>query len=246
MARSGSRRARWVPLAWAAAGVLLLVVMLVWEGDVPEAYGSFRGFLRAHFGPLGVAGALLLLYLEESGLPLPLPGDALLIFLGRQAAGSAAVFVAEWAAVVAVVVAGSSNLFWVSRRWGRRLVGHRLSGAFHLNPDRIARAEGWFRRWGLVAVIFGRHLPGFRIPITVVAGTFGMPYRRFAPSVAVSAVPWAFFWLWLGRTYGRAAGRYVAGHPWLYWLGTAVVVLALGYFAVRIVRALARDDRRAA
>jgi len=235
-----------VPAAWAAAAVLLLVLMIVWEGDVPEAFGAFRGFVRAHFGPLGAAGALLILYLEESGLPLPLPGDGLLIFLGHQAAGSTAAFVAEWAAVVAVVVAGSSNLFWVSRRWGRRLVGHRLSGAFHLNRDRIARAEGWFQRWGLVAVIFGRHLPGFRIPITVVAGTFQMGYRRFAASVAVSAVPWAFFWLWLGRTYGRAAGRYVAGHPWVYWLGTAAVVLALGYFAIRIVRTLGRARESAA
>ena len=39
-----------------------------------------------------------------------------------------------------------------------------------LTPARINRAQGWFERWGPAALVFGRHVPGLRVPLTVGAG----------------------------------------------------------------------------
>ena len=78
-------------------------------------------------------------------------------------------------------------------------------------------AERWFQRWGAPAIIFGRHILGFRIPITVAAGLFAVPYRRvFAPSVAVSTGVWGVFWMALGVIYGRRLSTFLDHHGWLY------------------------------
>lgn len=232
---------RWVTPLAVLAVVAVLALMAVWEGDLPENLGDLTGVVRVHLPALGPVAAIGLLYLEESGLPLPVPGDAIMLYVGR-AAGSWAAWIASWLAIVLVVVAGASNLYLIARRWGSRLLGHRLSSAFHLNPHRVARARSWFDRWGPLAVIFGRHLPGFRIPLTVVAGIFEMPYPHFVASVTISAAPWAAFWLWLGARYGRPAQAYLGQHRWLYWIGSAAVGVVLAYFVVRVVRALQRPD----
>src|SRR5207245_11534114 len=74
----------------------------------------------------------------------------------------------------------------ISRRFGRRLVESSFAEYVHLTPERVARAEQWFKRYGVLAIIFGRHIPGFRIPITVASGIFEVRYPVFAASVAVS------------------------------------------------------------
>src|SRR5712692_1588523 len=46
-------------------------------------------------------------------------------------------------------------------------------------PRRLERAERWFERYGVLAIIFSRHIPGFRVPITVAAGVFKIRYQVF-------------------------------------------------------------------
>ena len=218
-------------LSLLVAAAILAVALL--EGDLTEEFSDLATLGQRAFATLGVPGALALLYIEESGVPLPIPGDAYVVFLGSLAAGSAWKLIAAWLAVIAVVVGGSSNLYLLSRRWGHRLLEHRLAGFLHLDHGRLDRVEGWLRRWGAIAIIFGRHVPGFRIPVTVLAGMFEVPYRVFAPSVAISTAIWAGVWLWLGQRYGRAALHLISGHPWLYVGAAVVVALVVGTLAVR-------------
>jgi membrane-associated protein len=177
---------------------------------------------------------------EESGVPLPVPGDVYVAYLGNLAAGSVPALVAAWLGIIAVIVAGATNLYLLSRRWGHRLVTNRLGAVLHLDPDRVDRIEGWLARWGAVTIILGRHLPGFRIPITVMAGTFEVPYRVFALSVAVSTAVWAGIWLLLGRRFGRVIAHLFFQHRWFYLAAVGLVVLALAYVVVRAWRATAR------
>ncbi len=220
---------------------LLLVAFAVWEGDLPEVFGDLRRVFFHAVHRFGVPGSLALLYIEESGIPLPVPGDVYVVYLGHLAAGSALKWVAAWLAIIVAVVAGSSNLYLVSRRWGHRLVAHRFSAALHLDRRRMGAVQRWLDRWGVIAIIFGRHLPGCRVPITVVAGIFKVPYRTFLPSVAVSTAGWAAFWLWLGARYGRAALRFFGGHSWTYLAVAGFLLLVVTYAVVRVARAPAAD-----
>ena len=115
----------------------------------------------------------------------------------------------------------------------------------HLNPERLARAEGWFKRYGVLAIIFGRHIPGFRVPITVAAGVFGVPYRVFAPSVAVSTAIWAGVMLTLGVKFGPRLAVLLQAHSWVYLIwGAIVVALVAGiYWRQRRAEAEARRSR---
>ena len=216
------------PLALVAILALVLLESDL-AADLAQAAGSGLHAMRR----MTVAGSFVGLYLEESGVPLPVSGDVFVVYLGHHFASSLPRLVAVWLGLIATVVAGSTNLYLVSRRWGRRLAEGRLGLLLHLTPARLAAAERWFGRWGAPAIIFGRHIFGFRVPVTVAAGVFRVPYHVFAISVAVSTAVWAAVWLWLGVVFGHRIAVFLAGHRWAY------ALLALG-LAVGAGAALAR------
>ncbi|TMD68314.1 MAG: hypothetical protein E6I84_01985 [Chloroflexi bacterium] len=165
-------------LAVGLLAIVLLAVGLV-EGDLAEDLTHLGGLVIGLLNRFGAAACLALIYVEESGIPLPVPGDFYVGFMGKLFAASLPSLVGAWLGIVAVVVAGASNLYWISRRWGPALIRQPLvGGLLGLEERRLARASQWFERWGALAIIFGRHLPGFRIPITVIAATLGVPYRH--------------------------------------------------------------------
>jgi membrane-associated protein len=212
------------------------------EGDLPEEFGELASPVNRLLTRFGVPASLFLLYIEESGIPLPVPGDVYVLYLGHVSTGSAGKLIASWLAIIVVVVAGSSNLYLLSRRWGSQLVRGRLGRVLHLEPDSVARAEHWFGRWGALAIIFGRHVPGFRIPVTVIAGTLQVPYRVFASSVAVSTAVWAAIWLLLGDRVAPVLLRFLIGNRWTILLAGAAVALGAAYVIVRRMRSFQPDQ----
>jgi membrane protein DedA with SNARE-associated domain len=230
MAAMGSRRR--VELA-VVLGVLVVVAFAIWEGDIPEAFGDATrvvGQWVRHYGPFG---AFVALYIEESGVPMPLPGDVFIVFIGRRVAG-AGWLVGAWLGLIVVVVLGATNLYWISRKWGRRFVLSRVAPAFHLSQARLDRAERWFQRHGPWALILGRHVPGFRIPITVAAGVLEISYPVFAASVAVSTAIWAGLFLFLGHTFGAQLIGVIRGHRWISVAVGVIVAMVIVAFGVRV------------
>jgi membrane-associated protein len=225
-----------VTLAASLAVIFALLLTALLEGDIPDALSDATELARRLVVRFGPVASLLLLYLEESGVPLPVPGDVYVAYLGHLA-DSALKWVVAWLGIIAVVVAGASNLYLISRRWGRRLVRGRLGAAVHLTPDRLATAERWFARWGAFAIIFGRHVPGFRVPITVAVGIFRVAYPTFAASVAISTAVWAAVWLWLGARFGTRIGHFLAGHRWTYALFLLLIIVLVAVSIGRLLRA---------
>jgi membrane protein DedA with SNARE-associated domain len=219
------------PTLWRVVGgaVLLLVVIVAIgvlvendvRGEVADADASIGSLLRAY----GYLAGFALIYIEESGLPLFIPGDAFLVYVGHRLPYNFPILFAAWLGFILAVVLGATNLYLLSRRYGRRLLEHRLAKFFHLTPARMDSAEHWFRRWGPWALIFGRHLPGFRVPLTVAAGILELPYRTFAISVAVSSAAWAGLFLTLGALFGNSVERSIRSTPLLYVGVVAAVVV---------------------
>jgi membrane protein DedA with SNARE-associated domain len=147
--------------------------------------------------------------------------------------------------LIAVVVLGATNLFFISRRFGRRLAEGRFAHVIHLSPERLQRAEKWFERYGVLAIIFGRHIPGFRVPITLAAGVFRVPYPLFAASVAVSTAIWAGVFLILGINFGGRVEAFIRLHREAYWLFLAaiLVVVSLSLFKRRSPAATASLEK---
>src|SRR5437764_13465919 len=51
-------------------------------------------------------------------------------------------------------------------------------------------ADGWFRRWGLLAVFLGRVLPVIRTYISFPAGLARIDLAKFSVLTLVGALPW--------------------------------------------------------
>ncbi|MEA2669440.1 MAG: hypothetical protein QOJ33_2374, partial [Chloroflexota bacterium] len=219
-----------MPRRWSAVVLLAAVVGLaavaILEGDLPDGVGDAAagvGFLLHRFG---LAAAFTLLYLEESGVPMPMPGDVFVMYIGHHTAPNLLTLLAAWLGLIAVVVLGATNLYFVSRRWGRSIVEHRLATLLHLTPGRIDQAERWFARWGVWTLVLGRHIPGLRVPLTVAAGIFRVRYPVFLASVAISTAVWAGFFLTLGAVFGGRISHLLNLHREGYVILPAIVVLA--------------------
>jgi membrane protein DedA with SNARE-associated domain len=240
------RARHWLVIgAIALVAVVALVLIAFLEGDIPDIdLGVAATILKGK----GWVGAMALLYAEESGVPLPVPGDFYVMYVGRQTGGNWLLLLGAWLALIAVVVLGATNLYLLARRFGRRWVDGRLGEILHLTPERLARAELAFKRWGVLAIIFGRHIPGLRVPITVVAGTLRTPYPVFAASVAVSSAVWAGVFLIVGVTIGDRVQNFLSAHHGTYVLIGAVLVVAIGAVLFRVARVMwspARASKRA-
>ena len=187
---------------------------------------------------VGVELAIAGIYLEESGVPLPLPSEISIGYLGQHLNRNPLALFAAWLGLTALIVLGSTNLFAASRRFGPRLVSGRLGTALHLTPSAVARARRWFARWGPLAIGVSRYVPGLRWGMAVACGTVGVSYRTFWVSTAISASIWAGGLLTLGVTMGDAVGRVIAEHVWLSLLLPlpAAAVVTTGLIRLVVVR----------
>lgn len=158
--------------------------------------------VMAFFSAHELAAIFSLLTVEEAGIPLPVPGDTLLIVAGARHPHTIMYVISVLATSTLAVFCGSSILYWLMRRSGRDLLA-RFGRFMHLKPGRVERLDGWFHRHGPPAIILGRLIPGLRIPTTIMAGISGVPYRVFAPSALVAALLWSALYFWLGMFIAR-------------------------------------------
>jgi membrane protein DedA with SNARE-associated domain len=231
--RSGSRPQFWFATRWfriAALAVLIAAAILVsaiLQGEVPEVVSWARGWIRPLLQRYSYMAGFGLLYIEESGIPLPVPGDIFVMYVGAHVPRHLLSWLTAWLGLIGVVVLGSTNLFFISRRFGRRLAHSRFAHVVHLSPQRLELAERWFARYGVLAIIFGRHIPGFRVPITLAAGVFRVRYPVFAASVAVSTAIWAGVFLIVGINFGGRLEAFLRVHREASWLFVAFIVVAV-------------------
>lgn len=231
-------------VAAALVALAALIVLAVLYGDLPDSVQVASDWLETFLSRNSFLYGFALLYVEESGVPLPAPGDVFVMYVGSRVPHTPPAWFFAWLGLVIAVVGGASNLYLISTRFGRRLATSHFAEYIHLSHERLERAEKWFRRYGVLAIIFGRHIPGFRIPITVACGVFRIPYRVFAPSVAVSTAIWAAVVLYIGVNFGPKFEDLLRAHTSLYFVwGGLVLALILSIF-VRQRRRLYAAQRK--
>lgn len=188
---------------------------------------------------------LLLLLAEEAGVPLPVPGDAIIAYTGYRLSvvhGSAGFWEAFLTAQLAVF-AGSSLLFFLSRHWGQVIVD-KIGAFIFLQEKHIRHAERMFAKYGVFAIIVGRHIPGLRVPITFFAATSGVKYLTFIISTLISTSVWIGLYLTVGKDLGAHLQQHLHRYVALSFVaGGAFVVGVLVLHLVGAIRQ-ARAQRR--
>jgi membrane protein DedA with SNARE-associated domain len=165
-------------------------------------------FLLQH----GVLAGFVYLALEEAGLPIPIPGDFLMLALGARARQGGIVLWQVIAAMEAGTVLGSSMLYVLARHGGRGLV-ERFGPLVGAGPAKLAGAERQLQRHGAIAVVLGRLLPGLRVLTAIACGIFRVPYRVFLPAMALGSLIYIVGYTMLGYLAGPAVlGLFEALH----------------------------------
>lgn len=144
-------------------------------------------------------GLFLLLFAEEGGIPLPIPGD---IFIATASALPSSNYFLIVATVVTATLTGSTILFTLAKKFGHKLL-LKYGKYIKITPQKVAKIERWFVKYGGLAIVIGRLIPGLRIITPVVAGLFGVSYKAFWLYTALAAFIWANVYFVLGRFFGE-------------------------------------------
>ena len=149
----------------------------------------------------GYLAIFVLMFVEEAGLPLPLPNEVALMYVGYLSYQGK--LDANLAGLVATLGAagGSALLYTIARRGGRRLI-HRFGKFIHVTDERLNQAENAVARWGPISIPIARLTPGLRIATTIVSGVLRVSYRVVILSVVGVSLVWSYFWVHLGRLLG--------------------------------------------
>ena len=157
-------------------------------------------------------GLFAVIFAEEAGVPLPVPGDVFIAAMGFLARGAPHEFLYASAIVTVATVLGASVLFTVSGHVGRPLL-LRIGSRFGYTEARNARIEAWLSRRGASAVVVGRLIPGLRIVMTVVAGALHLRRGVFTMGTLLAGLIWATLYFWIGYALGAGYERVARGIP---------------------------------
>jgi membrane protein DedA with SNARE-associated domain len=182
-------------------------------------------------------GLFAVIFAEEAGVPLPIPGDLFIAAMGflastASASGLPAAAVLTAAVVAAATVLGAQLLFLLSRHAARRLLS--WAGRWlGYTAEKQARLEARLQRHGLTTVVVGRLIPGLRIVMTVVAGALRLRRSTFAFGTLVAGLLWATIYFWLGYLLGSGYQRLEGQGAVPHWI--VLVVIGVAVSAAMIV-----------
>jgi membrane protein DedA with SNARE-associated domain len=175
-------------------------------------------------GTWGYLAILVTMAGESAGLPI---SSEIVVPLGGALASQG-----KLNFVLVVLVASLANLFgsliafYLSRRFGERVVLSRFGRRLGLSRGHLKLANRFFARVGLWAVFVGRLLPIVRTYISFPAGISKIGYVRFTLATMAGAIPWnlvlAYAGFQLGKNYASVAATM---SPFVIPIAIGVVVL---------------------
>jgi undecaprenyl-diphosphatase len=194
--------------------------------DVGETLGTWTYLL---------VGALAFL---ETGafIGLIAPGETAML-LGGLVAGQGQIDVITLIAIVwAAAVAGDLTSFFLGRRLGRAfLIKH--GPKVQITEARLHHVEGFFDKHGGKAILIGRFVGLVRAIAPFLAGSSGMPIRRFLPYDVVGAGLWTSTFVLLGYIFWQSFSQLVDyAKKGALALGAVIVLVVAIVWAVRWVR----------
>jgi membrane protein DedA with SNARE-associated domain len=204
--------------------------------------------VTAFVGNHGLIAVAVLMFVAAV---LPAASELTMVYGGALASGAVTGHIAHFHsgvhAYLAVVATGVvANVVGAALGWGLGYYGgHRLLERhgrwLHATPERIARAERWFDRFGRVAVPLGFATPLVRSFVALPAGILEWPLRLLLPLAAAGCLVFCASIAGIGWAVGSS--WHTASHA-LRYLDYAVVAGILVLAAYLVVRRRRADTLR--
>ena len=163
---------------------------------------AIAGWIIA-LGPVWVYSPLFLIVFIETGLvffPF-LPGDSLLFAAGVfSAPGGGLNLAATLIVFYAAAILGNTSNYWIARFFGSRIID---SGKVkQLTPERMAKLDTFFEKYGGLTIIITRFMPFFRTFAPFIAGTGHMNFGKFTIFNAIGGISWVSLFVLVGYFFG--------------------------------------------
>src|SRR5579871_2377449 len=143
---------------------------------------SVNAFLDSY----GLGAACAVMLIKALGVPIPIPGDVILLATAARAAEGKIVVWFAFAALLVAIVLGGILQFLLARGPARSAVvryGQRLG----LTQARLDRVAAKMRNTGPFGVGLAVLTPGLRTAVIPACGLTGFPLRLFLPGLAIGS-----------------------------------------------------------
>jgi len=163
----------------------------------------------------------------------PIPADVFVVAGGILAAHGAArawlVFLVTWIPNAASAV----GVYLAARRFGGRFFRMPVA-RWLLRQHQLEQVGHFYARWGVLAILLGRLLPGWRSMVPVFAGVTRMSAGRAIPPLVLASAMWHGLLVYLGVLAGRNLEAIVALlstlSGFLVWIGLALLVVLIAWW----------------
>jgi membrane protein DedA with SNARE-associated domain len=142
--------------------------------------------LEAFLDAYGVAAACAIMLVKAAGVPVPIPGDVILLATAARAAEGKVSLWFAFVVLLAALLLGGALQFYLARGPGRRVVvkyGQRIG----LTEQRLERVARSVRRGGLLGIAVAVLTPGVRSAVVPASGLTGIAWRLFLPGLALGS-----------------------------------------------------------
>ena len=151
---------------------------------------------------------------------------------GAHVASGAGAYVAVAVAATAGYVVGALA-GWALGRFGGRELLERHGRWLHVTPERLDRADAWFRRWDRPGVLIGSMTPVVRSFVAIPAGVFEMPLAPFAGLILIGSAVWSFAFVGIGYALGASYKNFEHDFRYVEYAIVAGIVATLAYLVYR-------------
>ena len=156
--------------------------------------------LSAYIIKYGYIAIFSLVFLQEIGVPNPVPNELVLLFSGYLTSTGKLDFITVLITVVAADTIGSSLLYMTFYYFGQRA----LQKWPHIIPTsklayltaRVSHQDRW-------SIYVGRLIPFIRGYTAVAAGLLKIPPSIFLPAILLSALTWSGGYVLAGKLLGH-------------------------------------------
>ena len=155
--------------------------------------------VTATVSAIGYPGIFLLMVMDATFTPIP--SELIMPFSGFLA--STGKFSLLWVTLVGALgnMTGAIISYAIGYYGGRPFI-LKYGKYFFIKESEGHRAERFFERWGVYAILISRNLPFFRMFISLPAGIAKMSFPRFVFDSFIGSIPWCFAFTYLGFVLG--------------------------------------------
>jgi membrane protein DedA with SNARE-associated domain len=142
--------------------------------------------LEAFLDSYGVAAVCAVMLVKAIGVPVPIPGDVILLATAARAAEGKVLLWLAFVALLLAITLGGTLQFLLARGPARQIVvryGHRIG----LTEARLDRVAARIRQGGLLTIGLGVLTPGVRTAVVPACGLTGVSLKVFLPGLALGS-----------------------------------------------------------